>query len=524
MIPRDDLTRTGASDRFAPEKAPCAQGSRANGFSRLDTLFHPRSVAVVGASSGIRKWGYLILCNILAGGYTGAVYPINPKETNICGLPCFRSLRDVPGTVDLVLITTPANTAPDVLKECTEKGVGGVVLISSGFSETDDRGKQIERDIVDLCQEHELPLVGPNTMGIISTHSDLYATGAHARPRKGSIAFVSQSGNLGVQLMHWATGQGIGISLFIGSGNEGFLNSTDFLEYLESDPATRTIIMYLEGIEDGRRFVQVARRVSREKPIIALNGGRTDSGKMAAASHTGSMAGSTRVFNAACRQAGVLLARKPSELLDLSMGFSSLPLTPGNRVGIVSLGGGWGVVTCDACREAGLEIPPLPEHIVKKIDRHLPPFWSRANPIDLVGTLDMQAPIVAVEELVKWDGIDAVICLGIIGRKKLAQLQMDSTRKMNPEVTGRMLDDVMEAISDYEAKYAEHLLRLMEAYHKPIVGVSLAPTGEGSQFQLEGCDYSGVFFPTPESAVNVLAQMARRRQYLNRFEEKPARS
>jgi len=522
MTPCDNYTGIGAPNDCAPERAASGQRSRNNRFSHLDTLFHPRSVAVVGASSGIRKWGYLILCNILAGGYTGAVYPINPKERNICGLPCFRSLRDIPGPLDLVLITTPAHTAPDVLKECTEKKVGGVVLISSGFSETDDRGRRLEGEIVDLCQEHELPLIGPNTMGIISTHSDLYATGAHARPRKGSIAFVSQSGNLGVQLMHWAMDQGIGISLFIGSGNEGSLNSTDLLEYLESDPATRTIIMYLEGIRDGRRFLQVARRVSREKPIIALNGGRTDSGKMAAASHTGSMAGSTRVFDAACRQAGVLLARKPSELLDLSMGFSSLPLTPGNRVGIVSLGGGWGVVTCDACREAGLEIPPLPEHIINKIDRHLPPFWSRANPVDLVGTLDMQAPIVAVEELIKSDRIDAVICLGIIGRKKLAQLQMDSTRRMNPDVTGRMIDDAMGAISNYEVKFAEHLLRLMEAYNKPIVGVSLAPTGEGSQFQLEGGKYSGVFFPTPESAVNVLAQMALRRQYLNRLGDTPA--
>ena len=430
----------------------------------------------------------------------------------------------MPDPLDLVLITTPARTVPDILEECAEKRVGGVVLISSGFSETDDQGKQLEREIVNFCRDHGLPLIGPNTMGIISTHADLYATGAHARPRKGSIAFVSQSGNLGVQLMHWAMEQGIGISLFIGSGNEGLLNSIDFIEYLESDPATRTIIMYLEGLEDGRRFLQTARRVSRHKPIIALKGGRTDSGRLAAASHTGSMAGSTRVFNAACRQAGVLLVQKPSELLDLSMGFSSLPLTPGNRVGIVSLGGGWGVVTCDACREAGLEIPPLPEHIIQKVDRHLPPYWSRANPIDLVGSLDLQAPIVAVEELVKWDGIDAVICLGIIGRKKLAQLQMNSTQKVNPDVTGRMLDDLMEAIFDYEAEYAEHLLRLMETYKKPIVGVSLAPTKEGSQFHLEGYSHSGVFFPTPESAVNVLAQMARRRQYLNRSEDKPTQS
>jgi len=290
------------------------------------------------------------------------------------------------------------------------------VIITSGFSESDQAGKALEQEIVRIGQKKEMFIIGPNTMGIIAPYADLFATGAHSRPRKGSVAFISQSGNLGNQLTHWADQQGIGISLFVGSGNEAMITCPDYLEYLEHDPHTRIIILYIESVGHGGRFMEVATRVNRKKPVIILKGGTTEAGRTAAASHTGSMSGEDAIFRGACRQAGILNARVPSELLNLSAGFSSLPLPKGNRVGIVTLGGGWGVVTADQCNDRGLVVPPIPNHMVEAIGRHLPPFWSKGNPVDLVGTRDLDAPIVAMQELAKWDGVDAVMVLGDVGR------------------------------------------------------------------------------------------------------------
>jgi len=392
-----------------------------NFTSNLEAIFNPGSVAIIGASSKFGKWGQMILSNILAGRFQGDIFPVNPKDREIYGLPAYSSILDIEGHVDMAFVMTPAGTVPRVLEECGQKGVKGVVLITSGFSETDDAGKRLEREVVDICRKRGLTLVGPNTMGIICPYSGLFATASHTRPREGSVALVAQSGNLGVQLIHWAAKQGIGVSLFVGSGNEGMITCTDYLEFLENDPHTGIIILYLETVGEGNRFLEVARRVNLKKPLIVLKGGRTEAGRTAAVSHTGSMSGEDWVFRAACRQAGILNVGVPSELLDLSAGFSSLPLPKGDRVGIVTLGGGWGVVTSDRCNEKGLVIPEIPDTIIEAIGKYLPPFWSKGNPVDLVGTNDFEVPIAAVEELLKWDGIDAVISLGIVGRFELAR-------------------------------------------------------------------------------------------------------
>lgn len=473
----------------------------------LDAVLRPRSVAVIGASSSFGKWGQLILSNIVAGGFPGSVFPVNPKDKAICGLDVYRDIRDIPGAVDLAFVTTPANTVETILQACGEKGVSGVVVITSGFSETDDAGKALEARIVEICKSENLALIGPNTMGIICPYAGLFATGSHARPRKGSVAFVSQSGNLGNQLIHWAEQQGIGVSLFVGSGNEGLITCTDYLEYLERDPRTRTIIFYLESVGNGRHFLDVAKRVNRNKPVIVLKGGRTDAGRSAAASHTGSMSGADAIFRAACRQTGILDVSVPSELLDLSAGFSSLPMPRGNRVGIVTLGGGWGVVTADECNQRGLTVPPIPAPIIQTISKYLPSFWSRGNPVDLVGTRDLEVPLVAVEELLKWEGIDAVISLGIVGRVEMVRLLIQSTRNVEKAISSAFLDQ-MDALSQaYETQYVTKMVELMETYEKPVLGVSLANTGEGVVRPVAGKRYSGVFYQTPENAVNVLSRM-----------------
>ena len=361
--------------------------------------------------------------------------------------------------------------------------------------------------MVAACRESGMLLVGPNTMGILCPHSGLFATGTHTRPRKGKVAFVSQSGNLGNQLIHWAEQQNVGVSLFVGSGNEAMITCPDYLEYLEHDEATRIIILYLENMRQGRRFYEVANRVNRIKPVILLKGGRTEAGLVASASHTGAMSGNLALFRAACRQAGLLEVRVPSELLDLSAGFSSLPLPRGNRVGIVTLGGGWGVVTADECNERGLLVPPLPDRIIENIGRHLPPFWSRGNPVDLVGTRDPDVPLVAVEELLKWEGIDGVISLGIVGRLELVRLLIQSTREVDDTKPTEFLDQMETTVRQYEERYVERIAELMETYKKPVLGVSLTRTESGTVRPVPGRRYDGVFYQTPETAVNVLARM-----------------
>ncbi len=476
-------------------------------FENLKVLFNPKSVAVIGASQSFGKWGQLILSNIIAGGFAGKVYPIHPAQESVYGLESFKSVKGIQGPVDLAFIATPAETIPHLVQECADKEVKGLVLITSGFSETGDDGKKLEQEVAGICERSGMALIGPNTMGIIAPYASLFATGIHSRPRNGKVAFVSQSGNLGNQLIHWASQHGIGVSLFAGTGNEALLGCTDLLEYLEEDINTEIIILYLEGVDDGRRFLETAARVNLKKPIIVLKGGRTDAGRIAAASHTGSMGGRDEIFRAVCRQAGLLNVWVPTELLDLSAGFSCLPMPKGNRVGIVTLGGGWGVVTSDECSQRGLMIPSLPDDIIDAVGRHLPPFWSKGNPVDLVGTRDPGAPIAAVEELLKWDGVDAVISLGIIGRLEVVRLLVDSTRESDPEISEEFMNKVIAFTQNYETDYVASMVELMERYEKPILGVTLAQTREGTVRPVEGRRYSGVFYQTPENAVNALARM-----------------
>jgi acyl-CoA synthetase (NDP forming) len=475
--------------------------------SGLKSVLDPQSVAVIGASTTFGKWGQFILSNIVAGGFEGKIFPVNPRETEMFGLKTYRHAGEIPDPVDVAFVTTPARTVPEVLTACGEKGVKGAVVISSGFSETDAAGKALEQDITRIALTYDMVLIGPNTMGMILPYSGLFATGSHTRPKQGPVAFVSQSGNLGNQLIHWAQQQGIGISMFVGSGNEATLSCADYLAYLEGDPHTKIIVVYLESVGDGSRFVRVAKRVNRKKPIIVLKGGRTQAGRMAAASHTGSMSGDDAIFRAACYQAGILDARVPSELLNLSAGFSCLPMPKGNRVGIVTLGGGWGVVTSDECNERGLVVPDIPEEAVTAIGKWLPPFWSKGNPVDLVGTRDPEAPMVAVEALLKLERIDAVICLGIVGRDEMVRLLTQSTRMADPNTSEEFLEQIEAYSRDYEDRFILRMVELMEAYEKPVIGVSLARTDKGTVRPIAGKRYSGVFYQTPENSVNVLARM-----------------
>jgi acyl-CoA synthetase (NDP forming) len=313
--------------------------------------------------------------------------------------------------------------------------------------------------------------------------------------------------SIGTQLITFAEKENIGLRAFFGSGNGAMITIEDYLGAFEVDEKTKTVVLYVEGVKDGRRFLQQAERVSRKKPVVLLKGGRTQAGNTAAASHTGAMASNVRVFNAACRQAGIILARHPIDLLDFSAAFSSLPLPQGNRVALVTLGGGWGVVASDQCSESGLAIPPLSADIIRRIDEFLPAYWNRGNPVDLVAEIDFDIATKVVEMLAEWDGCDAVIHLGMIGVQSLTAAFGKTCVKMEPYLQD-MFAQRLADMDKNEKIYIEHTIRMMEKYRKPILGVALLDDqGKQAVTDIDGSEFKGVSFPTPERAVNALAAM-----------------
>jgi acyl-CoA synthetase (NDP forming) len=480
----------------------------------IKKFFHPRSIAFVGASGIIGKWGYTLFCNVAAGGFKGPIYLVNAKGLEIAGRPTYKSVGEIPGPVDLAVVTIPAASVLDLIPQFQAKGIKNMLLITSGFAETGAEGRRLEEELVRMAREAGILLLGPNTMGICNPHGALYCCASNVQPKPGSTALVSQSGTLGMQLLGFAEHEGIGIRAFGGSGNEAMIAIEDYMETFEVDDLTQTVVLYLESIKDGRRFFESARRVGKKKPVVMLKGGRTQAGNRAAASHTGALASNLRVFDAAVRQAGIVVAEQPMDLLDLSAAFSSLPLPRGNRVAIMTLGGGWGVVASDLCVENGLAIPGLSSELIAAIDRILPPYWSRSNPIDLVGEGGPEISLQVMEELVKWDGCDAVIHLGIVGRLSFLKQMILSILKVDPVMDRQLLDGMPEALVEFETRFMIHMVHLIERYGKPILGVNLLPEENARTIlDIEGSPYKGVSFLTPERAVKALARMNAYREW-----------
>ena len=480
----------------------------------IRALFYPRSIAFVGASSRMGKWGHMLICNTISGGYQGDIYAVNPKGGIIAGNEAFPSIADIPGDVDLAVVTVPAAGVLDLIPQLAAKGIRHVVMITSGFGETGAEGQQLQQALTEAARKAGIVVLGPNTMGISNPHIDLYCTGSTVRPRAGSTAVVAQSGNMGTQLLAFAETQGIGIRAFSGSGNEAMVTIEDYLEGFEVDDKTRTVMLYIESVKQGRRFFASARRLSEKKPIVLLKGGQSREGIRAAASHTGAMATDTRLFDAVCRQAGIVNVDQPMDLLDLAAAFSSLPLPRGNRIAIMTLGGGWGVVTADLCSRFGLAVPMLPSALIKQIDGILPPYWSRANPIDLVGEIDPVLPLKVMESLLQWDACDAVINLGILGRRIFFGRLAGSIEKADPSFSAADLQNALKAFADFESDYVAQVARLMERYDKPVFGVSLLTDGHSQTvYRVDGGRYKGVFFETPERAVKAAARMVEYQQF-----------
>ena len=484
---------------------------------QIGYFFYPRPVAFVGASGTIGKWGHTLLTNVISGGYKGNIYLVNNKGENIAGRKVYKTVAEIPGEVDLAVVTVPAKHVPDLIPQFKEKGIKNMLLITSGFEEVGEEGKKLVEKLVKDAEDAGILILGPNTMGILNPHIHFFCTGTHVRPIPGSTAVVAQSGNMGVQLLAFSEEQGIGIRGFCGSGNEAMISIEDFIDAFYEDEKTKTVILYVESAKDGRRFYENAKKVGTRKPIVLLKGGESEEGNRAAASHTGAMSTDSAIFNAMCRQAGIVKVEQPMDLLDLAAVFSSLPLPKGNRAAIMTLGGGWGVVTADLCSKFGIQVPTLSDDIIKRIDRILPPYWSRSNPVDLVGENDNTIPITVLDELLQWDGCDAVINLGILGRKNLLKRITHSIRASDPTYSEDILKAVILEFDNFEKEYIQHITMMMDKYQKPVFGVGLFLDEESrTVFRVAERDHAAVFFPSPERAVKTFSGMYSYYKFLKR--------
>ncbi len=377
----------------------------------LDPFFAPDSIAVIGASRRPGTVGYQIVDNLVTHGFQGAVYPVNPKASAVHSIPAWRSVRDIPAPVDLAIVVVPKQLVLEVVEECGAKGVSAVVVISAGFREVGEEGARREAQLMDRIRAHGMRLVGPNCMGVLNTDPDIRmnATFAPTMPPSGPVSFLSQSGALGVTILDYAAEYGIGIRNFVSVGNKPDVSGNDLLEYWESDPETRVILMYLETFGNPRRFTRIARRVARKKPIVVVKSGRTVAGARAASSHTGSLAGKDAAVDALLSQCGVMRADTVEELFDLAMAFGALPLPRDNRVAIVTNAGGPGIIIADACESEGLEVARFTPETVAELEGLFPEEASVQNPVDMIATATADSYRAALDVVMKDPGVDAAI-------------------------------------------------------------------------------------------------------------------
>ncbi|OPX20775.1 MAG: acyl-CoA synthetase [Desulfobacca sp. 4484_104] len=391
--------------------------------SSLEAFFHPRAVAVIGASRDSEKIGYALVDNLQHCGFKGQIYPINPKSPEILGLKSYASINDVPDEVDLAVIAIPASQVVAVLAECGQKGVPGVIVITAGFGEIGGEGRKNERLLVETARQYTLRLLGPNCMGIIDTIIPLNASFAGGMPLPGHIAFMSQSGALAQAVLDWACAEGIGFSRFVSLGNKADLTEIDFIRAWGEDPHSKVILAYLEDIRDGAEFMALCRQVTRQQgtPIIAIKSGTTAAGTRAVSSHTGSLAGSEQAYDTAFKQAGVIHAASVERLFDYSLAFAYQPLVAGNRLAILTNAGGPGILATDAAERAGLQVANLAAATINRLRALIPDIASALNPIDVRGDAFEDSYDMALRLALADANVDSVVV--ILTPQKLTRVE-----------------------------------------------------------------------------------------------------
>lgn len=379
----------------------------------LDSLFAPRSIAVIGASRDETKLGYGVARNLVNSGYRGALYFINPKAGRILGYPCYPALEAIHAPIDLAVVIVPAALVPHTIEACGQHGVHWAIVVSGGFRETGGAGAVLERQMVEIAQRYGLRLIGPNCIGLIDTHLPFNTTFIKSVPNRGDIAFVSQSGAICQAVIDWGTGMGFGFSRIASLGNQADLSEAEVITALASDPYTRVITMYLEGVKDGSLFMQALNVTAHHKAIVALKVGRTAAGKRAVSSHTGALAGQETAYDVVFDRCGVLRATTTEELFDWARALAWCPPLRGNQVAVLTNAGGPGILAVDALAANGLRLAALSDETVLALRRFLLPHASFSNPIDMLASAGPREYAAGLRALLDDDGVDAVLVISV---------------------------------------------------------------------------------------------------------------
>jgi acetyl coenzyme A synthetase (ADP forming)-like protein len=474
---------------------------------QLDAFFNPRSVAVVGATKKINKAGHVIFKNFVEnkrrGVFKGEIYPVNPHEDYILGFQCYARLTKIPGELELVVIVVPAEIVPEIMEDATAKRVKAAVIISSGFGEIGNH--ELERKVVEIAKKAGIRVLGPNCLGVYDSktgvdmlflpETKILTTGeevvATPRPMRGNIAIVTQSGAFGVAALDYLAGRQIGVSKFVSFGNKSDVDEAEMLHYLYYDEETKVILLYVEDIKNGRAFIEAASKVTRKKPVIALKAGKTEAGARAAASHTGAMAGSDQIYNAAFAQTGILRVRDMEEFFDAAKALVLQPPAAGKNVAIITDAGGPGILAADECESQGLVVKRFSEKTIQKFEKlkkdgKLPKFATNLNPVDITGSVTSEMFELATDIVFQDPEIHGILLLGL---HHTPALQED---------------------------YIDRVAKVASKYEKPIVACDIGETEMAlhtrSRFEKLGIPA----YSSPENAARAMSALAKYGLYLQK--------
>lgn len=457
----------------------------------LDSFFKPRGVAIIGASRDPHKLGFGVVRNLVEYKYRGSIYPINPVASEILGHKCYAAIDEVPDPVDLAIIVVPAKHVASAAEECGKRGIQRIIVVSGGFGETGAEGKAREEELAQIARKYEMRIIGPNCIGTIDTHTPLNTTFVIGMPQVGDIAFVSQSGAMVAAVIDWARGAGVGFSRIVSLGNQVDVNVTEMLRTVADDPQTKVITAYIEGLTEGRQFMEAAEEIARNKPVVVLKAGYGKGGAKAVASHTGALAGSAEAYDAAFEHSGVLRANTMEELFDWARALAWQPLPKGNRVAVLTNAGGPAILAVDFLEKSGLQLAPLTEETKKYLHPRLPAAASVNNPVDVLAGSGPATYAVALDTLMSDPTVDGVI--------------------------------VIQAPQDWflPESLAEVIGEVAGIHHKPVLATIMGLASIDKALSILHQKRVPTF-AFPERAASALTAMFERRQWLDTPAESPA--
>ncbi len=490
-------------------------------MSYFDAIFDPETVAVVGASNNLGKWGAGIFSRLLVARNVKNVYPINKTADTVQGIEAYTSIKDAPGQIDFVVIAIPYEGVPGVIDDCVDKGVTAILIITAGLGETGPEGAALERQVADKAAEAGIRLIGPNCMGHFNTANDLSTMRMGGAVKKGEVGVISQSGGFAMNILMSGIEAGIGFTKFVSVGNEADLHFEDFLEYFLEDEDTKLVTGYIEGLRNGREFLRIAKKFTKEKPIVVVKVGSTAAGARAARSHTSAIAGSDEIADGMFKQSGVIRVDEIEGLFDVAAALLRSPLPKGNRVAILTGGGGLGCVTSDACGKVGLNVAPLQPETIEKLNKVLPERWPHGNPVDTVASGMVTFP--CIWPLIEDDNIDALMVIGGLGpmmmrprkwMKDFSSYPPDQRSQMEEAMQAQM--KMMEIMQDKQIVYVDRIVEYMEKHKKPIISVTRVPDeSKETPFYTKLVDAGVIFSPTPERGAKLLAYLVEYSRYVN---------